>query len=200
MHKKLLLFIFFISYYSASAQAIPEQEREVLIVLYTLTGGPNWTSNSGWLGDVGTECSWSGVSCSDKHVVRLNLNNRGLTGSIPKILSYLDRLKELDLSNNRLNGIIPIALGSGYTGLTSGYNVTRAVGLNLEVLHLHNNQLSGHIPTELVNSQALKTLTLHNNKLTGKIYNCEAHDPNIHIGSCFYMFGFPRGGGGALFT
>lgn len=51
----------------ADAQ-IPPIERDALIALYDSTDGANWSDNSNWLGAVGTECTWSGVTCTGEHV------------------------------------------------------------------------------------------------------------------------------------
>ena len=42
---------------------VPQIERDALIALYNSTDGANWTDNTGWLGEAGTECSWFGVRC-----------------------------------------------------------------------------------------------------------------------------------------
>jgi hypothetical protein len=161
--------IFLVFHYTLSLHAaIPVEERDVLIELYNSTGGKNWTSNSGWLGDFGTECDWSGISCLENHVVRLDLSNRGLTGSIPKILVLLAHLKELDLSNNMLGGTLPSIFGND-SGLSTTIGVASDEDqrlIRLEVMHLHNNQFSGSIPKNL---GSIQVLTLHNNKFTGSI-------------------------------
>ena len=187
MKKKIVLFIFVLTYYTSAVQAkVPELERDVLMSLYILTGGSSWISSTGWLGAAGTECSWEGVSCSDNHIVSLNLNNKGLTGNIPKILGRLKNLKELDLSNNKLSGKIPSVLGNNSSGLHSVITTLdstipphQGMGLNLEILHLHNNQLSGNIPLAVLSSRYLEILTLHNNQLTGILYFCETEIPII---------------------
>ncbi len=163
-----LITILLVVYFSPSVYAtIPVEEREALISLYNQTGGSNWTSNSGWLGESGTECSWLGVSCLGGHVNRLDLNNRGLTGTIPRELVLLSNLKELDLSHNQLKGNIPYELGkivttSSITDLMPSQEEEPSI--QLETLHLHNNQLTGTIPN---NFRDLKILTLHRNKLEG---------------------------------
>jgi hypothetical protein len=87
-------------------------EREILIDLFSSTKGPEWIRNTGW-GSDGSPCDapgWTGVSCRDGHVVRLNLDSTGLTGTIPPSLSALNHLEVLDLSNNALVGSFPRSL------------------------------------------------------------------------------------------
>ena len=52
-----------ISLAGASYAQVQQIERDALIALYNLTDVANWTDNTGWLGEAGTECSWFGVRC-----------------------------------------------------------------------------------------------------------------------------------------
>ena len=63
--------------------AIPASEREALIALYNATDGANWTNKTGWLGAVGTECSWYGVGCAHDILYSLYFDNNHLNGTIP---------------------------------------------------------------------------------------------------------------------
>ena len=42
-----------------------EAQRDALLSLYNDTGGANWTSNSNWMGEAGTECDWYGIICEE---------------------------------------------------------------------------------------------------------------------------------------
>ena len=57
------LFLLLISLARVSYAQVPQIERDALVALYNFTGGANWTDNTGWLGAVGTECTWFGVRC-----------------------------------------------------------------------------------------------------------------------------------------
>ena len=137
----------------ADAQ-IPQVERDALIALYNSTDGANWSDNTGWLGAVGTECTWYRVICAGGHVERLWLNSNQLSGVIPPELGSLSSLVDLSLSTNQLSGSIPPELGS----LSS-----------LEDLNLWSNQLSGVIPPELGSLSSLESLGLSTNQLSGSI-------------------------------
>ena len=142
---------FAIQYPSAK---IPQLERDALVALYNSTDGANWKDNTGWMGEVGTECLWYGVTCSSASVTRLSLANNSLTGTIPGELGNLTNLTRLTLNNNSLSGSIPAELG----------NLS-----NLKYLWLAVNSLTGSIPNELGNLTKLSELTLSNNDFTGTV-------------------------------
>ena len=161
----------------ATAQ-IPTVEREALIALYNSTDGANWSNNSNWLGAVGTECTWRGVSCSGGYVETLTLSSNQLSGSIPAELGNLSSLTYLSMSSNKLSGSIPPELGnlSSLTLLHLGYNqlsgsIPPELGnmSSLGVLWLYQNRLSGSIPPELENMSSLGNLNLRKNQLSGSI-------------------------------
>jgi hypothetical protein len=136
--------------------AIPEQERNALIDLYNSTNGANWTSNTGWLGEPGTECTWQRVQCDKENtsVIELRLWDMNLAGTLPKTLENLTNLERLYISSNELSGTIPATLG----------NLAK-----LQSLDLPGNQLKGSIPAELGNLANLQWLDLSENRLSGSI-------------------------------
>ncbi|KAF3432092.1 hypothetical protein FNV43_RR26831 [Rhamnella rubrinervis] len=84
----------------------------------------------------------------------IDLSSNRLTGEIPREVTYLVNLGQLNLSRNNLSGIIPHNIGEMVT---------------LESLDLSHNQLSGKIPISLANISGLAFLDLSDNKLWGKI-------------------------------
>ena len=133
---------------------IPAIERAALIALYDSTDGANWGNNTNWLGAVGTECTWYGVTCTGGHVQELGLGSNQLSGVIPPELGDLSNLQHLALYFNQLSGSIPSELGN----LSS-----------MKQLILSYNQLSGSIPPELGNLSSLRELLLAGNQLSGSI-------------------------------
>lgn len=156
----------------------PLTDREILSILYEMTGGDDWDRRDNWLSDrpLGT---WSGVrtdSEGELFALWLGANNlRGwippeigqlsslrildfagnwLTRSIPPELGDLDQLQQLHLNSNLLTGPIPPELG----GLGS-----------LRELYLQDNRLEGPIPGELGDLSLLQELRLGTNRLTGPI-------------------------------
>ncbi|MDB2445453.1 hypothetical protein N9X66_09935, partial [Gammaproteobacteria bacterium] len=131
------LFPLLIALAGASYAQIPQIERDALVALYNSTDGANWTDNTGWLGEAGTECSWFGVRCyadSGKSVSNLFFWQNGLNGTIPSELGNLSNLTNLHLGSNSLTGTIPSELG----------NLTK-----LAQILLFSNSLTGGIPSEL---------------------------------------------------
>ena len=93
---------------------------------------------------------WEGVSISGtpRRVTRLNLMDRGLSGTIPDALGRLSMLTHLNLRTNPgLSGEIPDALGN--------------LG-NLRLLNLHSNSHTGAVP-DLSDISGLEELYLANN-------------------------------------
>ncbi|HET9048141.1 MAG TPA: hypothetical protein VFN29_04155 [Chiayiivirga sp.] len=84
-------------------------DRQVLEDLYNSTSGPNWFVNSGWLGPIGTECTWYGVHCNGQgtRVTGLSLAANNLQGTLPGSLSTLPELNYLQISDNGLYGALP---------------------------------------------------------------------------------------------
>ncbi len=136
--------------------AIPAAQRNALIDLYNNTGGTNWTENSNWRGDPGTENTWYGITCDsgNNFVTEIDLRINNLSGEIPDSIGDLTDLRSLALSDNQLNDEIPVSIGS----LTS-----------LQYLSLSNNELTGGIPAEIGDLSELTYLSLSNNQLVGTI-------------------------------
>jgi len=164
---------------NAAAQS---DTRAVLEALYNATGGANWSNNTGWLGEAGTECDWFGVQCDQQDALTgLNLANNNLTGELPAALWSASTLQFLSLHSNNLSGALPDAQtfaaltqlgsldlgGNDYTGsLPAGVGSAS----NLRNLFLWGNQFSGSIPAEWANLTLLENLSVGgNNTLSGSI-------------------------------
>ena len=129
-------------------------DEVALIALYQATDGNNWVSNRNWLSNrpIGT---WYGVVTDENdRVIELDLSENELNGTIPSDLGHLTYLEYLDLSENQLSGTIPSAL---------------SVLSNLIELSLWSNELTGPIPPELGRLANLEMLHLGNNELSGTI-------------------------------
>ena len=99
---------------------------------------------------------WDGVEVGGTplRVQALNLSDHRLRGALPAALGRLSHLRTLVLRDNSLDGPIPPELGQ----------LSR-----LEVLDLSNNRLTGPIPAALGNLVNLRTLDLEANGLSGDI-------------------------------
>ncbi|MBD2704464.1 leucine-rich repeat domain-containing protein [Spirosoma sp. BT702] len=158
-------------------------DYQPLVDFYNATNGPNWTNKTRWM----TSCDpctgnggfpWYGVTCLAGRVSQLELQNNGLSGSIPASLSALTNLQQLNLSANQLSGSIPTSLSA----LTNLQRLTLSGNLlsgtipaslsaltNLKYLFLSNNQLSGSIPSTIGSLTNLQHFYLNNNQLSGSI-------------------------------
>ena len=89
-------------------EVAPVQDRAALVVLYTATGGPNWTDNTNWRYFREPLSEWHGVSTDEQgRVEELRLSANGLNGTIGAGLGVLTRLTGLYLNDNELSGTIP---------------------------------------------------------------------------------------------
>jgi leucine-rich repeat protein SHOC2 len=92
---------------------------------------------------------WEGVEMENGRVVKLVLQNFGLTGAVPAEIGRLSALRQLDLTHNQLTSL-PAEIGQ----LTS-----------LEGLYLVGNELTS-LPVEIGQLTSLTRLNLGDNQLT----------------------------------
>jgi hypothetical protein len=123
-----------------------------LVEIYNATGGPSWTSSSGWLS--GPLETWAGVTVENNRVTSLSLPFNNLSGTLPYHIGFLQELKVLELSGNTISGTLPVAF---------------AFLQKLERLSLSQNNLSGSIPAVIGFMFSMKELNLSDNQLTGQI-------------------------------
>ncbi len=129
-----------------------ESDSLALVALYNSTDGANWTDNANWL--TGPLNSWYGITVSGDRVSEIRLEGNALNGTIPTELGGLSSATWMSLYQNTLSGTIPPELG----------NMT-----SLQYLYLYSNTFSGTIPPELGNLSNLIELNLSTNELTGAI-------------------------------
>jgi|GEM_PF-1360812 len=139
--------------YEVPPCSISQAECAALVALFTSTGGPAWTNNTGW-NTSSDPCTWFGVTCEGGTVTRLTLDENNLTGSLPTAIGDLVGLTHLHLHKNNLGGSLPSQIG---------------LLLDLEVLLIHKNALSGPIPPETGDLVSVKTLFLQSNQFSGAI-------------------------------
>jgi len=107
----------------------------------------------------------------------LNLSNNKVNGTIPTEISIISNLVSLKLSNNELEGSIPSTIG----------DLSK-----LKFLYLNNNKLSGEIPTTSLVKLIMTEIDLSENiEISGKIpklmYNAEEHICNYNNTSLCYI-------------
>ena len=124
-----------------------------------------------WPEDEPTE-QWSGVTMDNGRVVKLELQEFGLTGALPAEIGQLTSLRKLGLSGNKLLSL-PAEIGLLTT--LRDVNLTRnqltslpaEIGqlTSLQVLWLSRNKLTS-VPAEIGQLTSLRELRLYDNKLT----------------------------------
>ncbi|MYG48086.1 MAG: hypothetical protein F4164_01690, partial [Gemmatimonadales bacterium] len=87
-----------------------EADMATLRALYDAANGANWADSEGWL-DGPALGEWHGVDAdSTGRVLRLDLAENGLVGSLPPMLGTLVRLTTLRIGGNALSGRPPLGL------------------------------------------------------------------------------------------
>ena len=134
--------------------ALPEDDRDVLEILYDRTRGTGWTDGTNW----GTDeplSDWAGVETDDSgRVVGLSLAGNNLRGPMHSSIGMLDKLVTLDLSRNWITGSIPAETGD--------LSLLRDLALSV-------NGFSGRLPWELGQLDSLRTLNVAATSLSGLI-------------------------------
>ncbi|MEO0572979.1 MAG: leucine-rich repeat domain-containing protein [Bacteroidota bacterium] len=154
LFKIYLSFLFVVGFSITMVVAQNEvSQREViaLLELKAKTKGHLWTQKWDQTQAIST---WHGVTVKNGKVVGLDLSNNNLQGKIPITIGNLRHLQVLDLSGNRIEGKIP--------GLFQKFE-------NLKVVNLANNDLAGNIPSSIHKLQHLEELNLNNNRLEGEL-------------------------------
>lgn len=135
-------------------------ERYALINLYMNTKGPGWSRSDHWLtkDDI---CEWYGIKCSrpmfsiKPRVTGVDLSFNKVTGIIPAEIGYLTEVTDFDLNGNSLQGVLPQLMFRKMT--------------KLQRLNLHMNDMFGAIPREIGLLKNLKELTLFGNFFFGRV-------------------------------
>ncbi|MBI2214096.1 MAG: hypothetical protein HYU52_10655 [Acidobacteria bacterium] len=174
------LLVVWLAVAAVASAAIPSSERAALSALHQATNGSGWAASSGWLGSVGSECSWFGVRCDDAQstVTGIFLAQNNLTGALPPDIGSFPNLTELELYENPIGGTLPTQIGnlSKLTRLlvfdtSIGGTIPSSIG-NLGALvslFLDRGQFTGPIPSTIGTLVNLETLHANGNQLTGPI-------------------------------
>lgn len=96
----------------------------------------------------------TGVAGLGSLKIYLNLSHNLLSGPLPLELSKMDMVLAVDISSNKLSGVLPPQLGSCVA---------------LEYLNLSHNRMEGHLPNSLGGLPYLGVLDLSSNELTGTL-------------------------------
>src|SRR3989338_7785063 len=163
-------------------EAVPCPDYDLLMQLFNATNGPSWLRNSGW-GTRGPCCdgSWDGVAQCDQsnHVLFLNLNANGMTGSIPESMPSFPQLNTLWMNLNQISGPFPSLLLSNplLTNIDLSWNHMEGVipwqsfSRGIQYFDVSGNQLSGTIPDDLFSQKMplLVSFGLSSTQISGPI-------------------------------
>ena len=112
----------------------------------------------------------------DGKLIDLSLSNMGLSGEIPSI-SGMNRLENLDLSNNFLQGPMPFSIGVSpalkalniSNNQITEFPATFISMPSLTTFLANDNIISDSIPSTIINAPNLNSLYLNNNNIFGNI-------------------------------
>ncbi|XP_077224555.1 LRR receptor kinase BAK1 [Tasmannia lanceolata] len=157
---------------------IANVEGDALHSLRTNLNDPNSVLQS-WDPTLVNPCTWFHVTCNnDNSVIRVDLGNADLSGTLVPQLGQLRNLQYLELYSNNISGQIPIDLGNLTSLVSLDLYLNNFTGpipdtlgklSKLRFLRLNNNTLSGSIPMSLTNISTLQVLDLSNNHLMGEV-------------------------------
>ncbi|KAI3949546.1 hypothetical protein MKW92_021298 [Papaver armeniacum] len=140
------------------------------------------SQNLGW--NHSDPCKWVSIYCTDNRVTRIQLNNLGLTGTLPINLNQLSALERLELHGNTLSGDLPtlkdlsslevVTLsGNNFSFIPSDFfsGLTSVLKITLD----HNPFASWEIPDCFTTASKIKHFSANasnmkdNNEFTGPV-------------------------------
>ncbi|CAI9104302.1 OLC1v1002943C1 [Oldenlandia corymbosa var. corymbosa] len=173
----LLLFVFSVFFFISSSFS-SNLEGEALHALRSRLSDPKNVLQS-WDPTLVNPCTWFHVTCdANNHVVRLDLGNSNISGSLGPELGALKHLQYLELYRNNIGGKIPEELGNLGSLISMDLFGNKFEGKipksfdklkSLRFLRLNDNKLTGSIPRELTKLPNLKVFDVSNNDLCGTI-------------------------------
>lgn len=161
-----------------TSRVLANLEGDALHALRTNLIDPNNVLQS-WDPTLVNPCTWFHVTCNnDNSVIRVDLGNAALSGTLVPLLGQLRSLQYLELYSNNISGPIPSDLGNLTSLLSLDLYLNNFTGpipdslgklTKLRFLRLNNNSLSGRIPDSLTGITSLQVLDLSNNNLSGEV-------------------------------
>ncbi|KAL9328899.1 hypothetical protein ACSQ67_003902 [Phaseolus vulgaris] len=141
-----------ISKYVEIAAKTDKQDSTVVNALRLLSSESSQTNE----GDPCVPTPWEWVNCSTTtppRITKIIMSRRNVKGEIPPELSNMEALTELWLDGNLLTGPLP--------------DMSKLI--NLKIVHLENNKLSGRLSSYLGSLPSLQALFIQNNSFSGEI-------------------------------
>ena len=164
-----------------------EEERDVLLDIYTSTNGEQWHEKSGWNTSTSatSHCSWYGITCHDNtsYIKTIVLAYNNLDGFFPSNIWKIRNLLALCTPGNpNLRGRInDFLFGNMSNLLTVVFNAASIAGdIPEDIVKMKNLQnflgcvmngdgFSGSLPEDIGNMTELRVLCLVGNNIKGRI-------------------------------
>ena len=164
-------------------QASLATDSLALVDIYKAAGGPNWSSQSGWL--AGPLSTWGGVTLTNNRVTSLTMQGNNMAGTMSTSIGNLSELTQLmfnglesPLTIVDLHGTIPSELWNctkltrlqvKYTKITGPLpeGVERLTALS--EINFQQTPLNCPIPDAIFSLPSLTKAYLHQSGFTGKV-------------------------------
>ncbi|CUG78525.1 GP46-like surface antigen, putative [Bodo saltans] len=132
--------------------------RAALRAFYAATFGPtSWKRK--WIGienATATLCLWgAGLTCDASGMLSIQLDDNGLSGTLPVELADVQRLRAVSLASNSLSSGLPPQFS--------------AWGSTIRSFAVPNNKLSGSLPSSYSNWSSIEVFSVFSNSLSGEL-------------------------------
>ncbi|KAG7016698.1 Receptor protein kinase TMK1 [Cucurbita argyrosperma subsp. argyrosperma] len=199
----LLIFVLFLLFLDFSVYAQPAgaggDDGSVMNLLKTSIGAPD---SLGWTGS--NYCEWKHVKCdSQNRVVKIQIGNQNLKGSLPSDLFSLSALVQLEVQSNQLTGPFPnladslqilLAHDNLFTSMPADFFAKKSA---LQTIDVDNNPfMSWQIPDSIRDASGLQELSANRANVTGntlQIFDGTTFPTlrNLHLAGNFLEGGLP---------
>ncbi|XP_062173679.1 probable leucine-rich repeat receptor-like protein kinase At1g35710 [Alnus glutinosa] len=212
-------FLFFYAAHFVAASQSSALQLEANALLAT-----GWWRSINYTNNISSRCEWLGITCNVAgsvteidmssstrfyleggemsqfnlscfpNLVRLDLCNTGLQGSIPVEIGTLSKLTYLDLSYNALTGELPLSVTNltqlvmfnvSFNQIIGSIPTSLSLLIHLTHFDLYHNQINGSISSTLDNLTNLKVLNLAFNQITGPIPSTLSDLTNLKVLSLY---------------
>jgi len=127
-------------YLGRVGDCIDLKEDDILDDFYEAARGEDWVGGVNWQVQGVPKCKMTGITCdANDNIIGIDLKDKGLRGTIPESIGFLQFLETLDISDNSLTGFLPSDLRWA----------------PLEFLDVTGNDMRGIVPTELCKKEGI---------------------------------------------
>jgi len=151
----------------SAVQKEQDAQQEGLLSLYRTANGPSWPLKFGWAAG-GPSGSWHGLRSFGGRVVELHLGANGLRGGAGSFTDGLPFLRILDLSRNKLSGLVPTLRNCP----------------ELRIVDIHDNNFTGPFFSQAEIGKKLERIVAFNNGIAGTL---PRFPPTMRVIACHSM-------------